>query len=684
MHLRKLKIENFRSIESIEVEFEKLVSVIIGPNAVGKTTILEAIRLAKAVLAPRTQNESGNTLNLLGATSPHAPQQIFAQALTKNTEKSTTINLKFDIENGEKLKIEGMKATIIDRLALTGSGIIFSNPVQAMNFLNSHQGQLAKQQADKIINDDFYNILKNKQIELNLKINYENSQMLSGNNLNNIIFSVLEQGLPPTQSLFSYFPADRAMPSGEQQVQLGLADAIQQLESYNSQPQLKFARLKNTIFSTIVSEKDGREDIERNFKRIFDRILKGRELGQIGVNQLGMLSIPIRDTESEIEFEIDGLSSGEKGLILTFLLIAKTISENGMILLDEPELHLNPAVCRDLLQFFIDEYAKPKNIQAIICSHSTEILAGVFEREEHCTLFHLRNGALLAKVRRHDNTEIREALTLLGTSEIETLLYRGAVFVEGADDLELLRAGFDDIFRRYKMNDLGGRGSIEKDIQTLQKNEKNNEINGKYYFIFDNDGRQTNLKNSASVKILQLPVYCIENFLIDCNIITDLTRDKNISRKQISSVTDAEKRIKKIALNQLDAACARLAFKELNLEEIGFHISFKNKGIDDIIPLLKHQIENIEEILQKQNGSFCKNFREIFDNKFREEGEKWDSEWMKLCNGKLLFENIHKEGIFFCSPLVFKKEIMRKMKYEKNKDWDKMRELFTELLDEKT
>ncbi len=51
MHLHTLRISNFRALENIEVQFDTLVSVIIGPNAIGKTTILEAIRFAKAVLA---------------------------------------------------------------------------------------------------------------------------------------------------------------------------------------------------------------------------------------------------------------------------------------------------------------------------------------------------------------------------------------------------------------------------------------------------------------------------------------------------------------------------------------------------------------------------------------------------------------------------------------------------------
>ena len=39
------------------------------------------------------------------------------------------------------------------------------------------------------------------------------------------------------------------------------------------------------------------------------------------------------------------MSNGEKGLILKFLLIERTVAVDGVTLLDEPELHLNPAVC---------------------------------------------------------------------------------------------------------------------------------------------------------------------------------------------------------------------------------------------------------------------------------------------------------------------------------------------------
>jgi AAA15 family ATPase/GTPase len=450
MHLHKLRISNFRAIENIEVEFDSLVSVIIGPNAIGKTTILEAIRLAKSILAPRTQSESSQTLNSLGVTSPHMPQRLFPAALTTNPNLPTLVKCAFRVESSEVTTMEQIAPQLSANFALQSIGLNFANPAQAMGFLNSPQGQQATKQAQVQLVTELARVKANRRLELNLNIDFSTVAISGEFPIHQLFFSALEQRLDPTQTLFSYFPADRAMPIGEQPVQLGLADTNIQLESYNSQPQLKYNRLKNMIFNSIIGGADGREKLSIQFNLIFDRILKGRMLGEIGVNEIGMLSIPIIDKEANRTFDIDGLSSGEKGLILTFLLIARSISDNGLILLDEPELHLNPAVCRDLLQFFVDEYATTKNMQAIICSHSAEILAGAFERTS-CALFHLRSGTSLAKVRQHDQGEIRDALRRLGSSESEALLYKGTVSVEGIHDVEILQSGFDHIFRRFKL-----------------------------------------------------------------------------------------------------------------------------------------------------------------------------------------------------------------------------------------
>ncbi len=61
MKLTYLKVQNVRALEDIEI--------VCGPNASGKSTIFEAIRLVRAVRAPRLQNEAQSVLVQLQALS---------------------------------------------------------------------------------------------------------------------------------------------------------------------------------------------------------------------------------------------------------------------------------------------------------------------------------------------------------------------------------------------------------------------------------------------------------------------------------------------------------------------------------------------------------------------------------------------------------------------------------------
>ncbi len=70
MRLTAVQIENFRGLQDISFELASTATVIVGPNAVGKSSVLEAVRLAKAILAPRYDGESQQVLDSLSARIP--------------------------------------------------------------------------------------------------------------------------------------------------------------------------------------------------------------------------------------------------------------------------------------------------------------------------------------------------------------------------------------------------------------------------------------------------------------------------------------------------------------------------------------------------------------------------------------------------------------------------------------
>ena len=46
MYLEKLKLHNFRCYEKLEIDFNRQLTVLVGKNGSGKTTVLEAIAIA--------------------------------------------------------------------------------------------------------------------------------------------------------------------------------------------------------------------------------------------------------------------------------------------------------------------------------------------------------------------------------------------------------------------------------------------------------------------------------------------------------------------------------------------------------------------------------------------------------------------------------------------------------------
>lgn len=486
---------------------------------------------------------------------------------------------------------------------------------------------------------------------------------------------------PPGLASFSYFPADRALPQGEQPVQLGAADAQAQLESHFSQPQTKYARLKNTIFTAMLMSNDGRGKLVEEFERIFSGILKGRKLSGFGLNHIGLLSIIVEDTETGRTFEIDGMSSGEKGLILTFLLIERSVAQDGLILLDEPELHLNPAVCKDLLSFLVDAYAVRKNLQVFVCSHSPEILAGAFDSDE-CSLYHLESESMLTKVRRQDHSVIAEALRRLGTSESEGLLYQGTVFVEGVDDSAVLEAGFSSILRRYKIKDLGGRREVEKEINQLQSAERNGMNLAPRYFIFDRDEMPTGLRSSRFVKVLQWERRCLENYLLDFDVLADLLMNGDVVKSPLTSVGEVQKTLKDLALAQIDDLVAKQVYLGYRYIDPGVRANeIQGKEIAAIADTLaarlldiKQQFLDIERDVWKDNFVHqCNEMRE----RLRAE---WNLKWVTECDGKRLFSDLCQKVQPKSGPKKFKSRVITEMRLKPSENWRTMGGLITDLL----
>ena len=676
MHLKSLKIKNFRALEDIYVEFSDKVSVIVGPNAAGKTTILEAIRLVKGLLAPRTQNEAVQILQSLGVASPHLPNRLRAEAMLRDINIELVIGCRFSLGQDELNLLNGNADAIARNSLQAQFGQSFAAPDAFVAFLATDQGKQALLATTSAVHSALKRITPDGECYLEVAISAAMGIQSKGDPLEAQLIAFLERSLPPYKTYFTHFPADRALPAGEQQVQLGGPDAAQQLESYNSQPQSKFNRLKNTIFSAAVlgDKESTSEKLAEQFNSIFSGILKGRKLAGIGVNEIGMLSALVQDIESGRVFDLDGMSSGEKGLILTFLLIARSVQDFGMVLLDEPELHLNPAVCKDLLAYMIDNYAIPKNLQIIICSHSPEILAGAFDSDE-CSLYHLISSTTLSKVRLQDEATVGAALRRLGANQSENLLYRGVIFVEGPDDVALLEAGFGHLLKRFRLKYSTGRNEVEKAISAIQDIERENTQDVNFsptYFIFDKDDAPTSLHSTRAAKVLQWKRRCLENFLLDVDCVANLLMDNDILSDPFDNVGDVTRLLRSLAWDQLDERSVRAAYARYTFQGLGLRKADveKKTPIEASKALLQNLITAKNQLDAIDISQWQNDFEKQVTSERSQLESKWDATWQQDCDGKRLLEDLYKRKKFKMPLKKLKVRLMREIAHERAESWN--------------
>jgi predicted ATPase len=669
MHVSHLVIRNFRAIEDIQFDLVPRANVIVGPNGVGKTTILQALRLTKALLSPRSQHEAQQALISLGAASPHFPNRIAYEALGRDRSKPVEIRASVVFTPMEIELLRGNRLALAQYLAVAQLGLSFQSPASSIQFFASPQGKQVVEAGLQEF-DRFMQHLDGGQCTLGITIDGRTGLIAPVDSMAGMAVGFIDAQLPPLASVFSYFPADRALPVGEVPVQVGAGDIAQQIESHNSQPQLKFTRLKNMLFNTLALGEQERASFREEFQRIFSGLLRGKETGDFKTNEIGLLSVYVKDIESGRTTEIDSLSSGEKNVILTFLLIAKTVSDGGIVLFDEPELHLSSSVCKELLPFLMLSYGNRKDLQFIICTHSPEILTSAFETED-CALFHLKTPNNISKVGRRALDEYANALQKLGTSVGEALLYEGTVLVEGEDDVEFLRNGFGELLRKYNIKDRGGRKEVEKTAKKLQELEAKGDKVSPIFIILDKDDEITSITSSAAVRVLQWKKRCIDNYLLDLDVLAELLRDDSVAKAPVADSGEVERLLQQLALQQLPEIAAREIYREYGFLSPSLRTEdVERKTKSEISSALYERMRTSRDSMpDADKDSWIKQFNLRTEARISRLELLWEPKWKEECDGKRLFKSLQQEGLLKISLPVLKRRIIERMRETQSDSW---------------
>ena len=289
----------------------------------------------------------------------------------------------------------------------------------------------------------------------------------------------------------------------------------------------------------------------------------------------GSLQFPVQ-VEGGATHDIDELSSGEKEVLFGYLRLRNSAPRYSVILLDEPELHLNPALVRGLPQFYLRRLALELENQIWLVTHSDAFLR---EAVGHNGLrvFHMRYAAVSTnggnQLHEISTDEETEAIVLELVGDLAA--YRpGAkvVIFEGDNaqfDLNMVSRLFPGFEKEMNLLSGGSRSRVEALHETLEKSVRAGGIPIKIYSVVDADSEVSPEPSGDYSHHHSWDVYHIENYLLNTQFIKSALESLNIHHESLSSEDDVEERLKQIAREQVDRLVSHKIRTEIGAELIG-------------------------------------------------------------------------------------------------------------------
>ena len=281
-------------------------------------------------------------------------------------------------------------------------------------------------------------------------------------------------------------------------------------------------------FRTMVAKEAGQDPeafqhLDNILKELFRIFFPDKEYLGVRAEQDGSVSFPVKLISGE-EHDINDLSSGEKEVLYGYLRLRSSTPGNSTILLDEPELHLNPALLQGFPDFYYRHLAKEANNQVWLVTHS-DVLLRQAVGNPNFTVLHMLSASLApsdptpnqAVVIGEDDLQAA-VLDLVG----DLAAYRPTgkvVIFEGGGNSDFDVAVVDRLFPQIGQNNNLISGGSKLRVATLrnalQRAAGQSGIADRLYAITDRDSDTGDGQRQEGSEVLSWDVYHIENYLLE-------------------------------------------------------------------------------------------------------------------------------------------------------------------------
>lgn len=592
MRIAELEITNFRGIKKVHIKDLRSTIIIAGANGSGKSCIFDAIRLLKSAYGGYQPNEWHHWMNefQINFTNSADAFRTFFQDQTKRLEIRCVFELHEEEkaylrENGEEL-VRGSVWRVVAPETLGWLSYRAASMAAQYRERENEVDLKTKQQLAELLAE-----LENPTIEGRLSCDTGSEIVFSNSKVLELLFSSYEPG---RIGLVDYHGPQR-MYAREQvsNVNLDLTTREQQdkqhaLYNYNNKystvkTEMAGSYLKELLAKEAGVQLAGRETLSSTLDELFETFFPDKKFLGLKPTVDGGLSFPVQIASGAIH-DLNELSAGEKEVLFGYLRIRNSAPKYSIILLDEPELHLNPRLIRGLPRFYHKNLGVLLDNQIWLVTHSDALLQEVIGQPEYSVL-HMTGASSDDAAPQIVPITLGEAaeaaiISLVGDIAAYRPGKKVVIFEGGGDsevDAQITQRLFPEFFEACNIISGGNKSRVKELHDILDAANSRGIVPFKAYSVVDSDGESSTDVQSPRFK---WDSYHIENYLLDEVFILKAMLEIDPTTR-IRGVAEVERLLKKAAEATLNSLIRHEIVDHANRTLVGsFDYGFDPKRRD--------------------------------------------------------------------------------------------------------
>jgi len=511
MRLEQIHLENYRSIEKVDLDIDDL-QIIFGRNNVGKSNILHALRDYQRYGVGTDSFESIYDSRKRDK-RPH-PISINIEFSLNIDDSSSLLNTLEDHNSLNDVSIDELQKNGFASRISHGF-VVDSDGVQHADLKASYNESMVTVSELKIANEGEPNSVVKANFKHIPEENMTKTRVGEINKTESVLIGGTRKFLKRKLDSWKWTSPFRH-PDAK-----GSIKEVYSLDNESNNLAVVLHTLANNWPETFESIEESFVDIMEGVTGLNTPIRTGRET-----------KTTVEVKEGDTKFDLRDISAGSQQILALLTELETAGTQTDVLLLEEPETHLHPGAQRTIYKI-VKRVSERTDTQIILTTHS-EVFLDAGDSSQLIKASRKDGNTVFSKV---DKDIESEAMTALGYEKSALLQARAVVFVEGLSDKRILSqfaesVGFSLPDNGIKVIDLEGEGNIKSDGQSLVKLVSAFDI--PFLFVLDSHDHDPQTEQNALLKAVNAPKgdwevtpedifvwegYGIETYLLDAEAI---------------------------------------------------------------------------------------------------------------------------------------------------------------------